>query len=406
MTKIRHKTKKYTERQSALVDVAIRLINRQGVNRLTLIDVAEDMGLGPKSVAYYFKKKEDLAAASFLRGLELFQNLVQECEAEPSPAQRITCLFDIYFEFKRRAAVGQGGDLISPNDIRALNSAKVNEAYITLFRQVRGLFEQPDRSNLTKLALNARSHLVIAELNWTPAWLRNVFPEEYSRVGARAADILLNGMAAPGSTWSPLPLSLHEIMPDQSNDSASESFIRASTKIINVQGYDGASVEKISAVLSLSKGAFYHHIKTKDELIMACFDRTFDFLQRAIIAAESIDGNGLQRLQTLAFFLVQLQVSGKSVILGPAAVTTLPVALQANPLGDFDRIALRLSGVISDGITDGSIRAVDPNVAANMFIGMVNMSSELSFFVPGISLDQAIDHYVLPSFSGGICSYS
>lgn len=400
MNKTRRSTRKYDELQSTLIETTIRLINRHGVDGMTLTHVADEVGLAPKAIAYYFKKKEQLAIASYLRGLERFENLVQACEAEPEPVQRIARLFETFFEFKRRGAIGCAGELIIPNDIRALNSDEVNEAYLALYRRIRGLCVDPDHAFLERAALNSRSHLVIAELNWTPAWLRNIFPEEYGRVGSRAADILLKGMAAPGREWSPKTLSLLDGPQDRSIDSSDESFIRAATQLINEHGYHGASVEKISAVLSLSKGAFYHRIKTKDELIIACFDSTFDFLKNAISAAEAAGENGLQRLQTLALALVQRQISGGPGILRPSAITSLPEALQNSPLGHFDRIALRLSGLISDGIADGSMRAVDPNVASHMFIAMFNMSVELPFFAPGITLEQVIDHYIRPSLSG------
>lgn len=42
---------------------------------------------------------------------------------------------------------------------------------------------------------------------------------------------------------------------------------------MNEHGYLGASVQKISEHLNLTKGAFYHHLENKDDLIAACFQR-------------------------------------------------------------------------------------------------------------------------------------
>ena len=72
--------------------------------------------------------------------------------------------------------------------------------------------------------------------------------------------------------------------------SSSELFLRAATGLINAEGYHGASVERISSKLNVSKGAFYHHNETKDELVVACFQRTFDIMWRAIHAAERAGG--------------------------------------------------------------------------------------------------------------------
>ena len=93
---------------------------------MTLADVAGEMGLAPKAIAYYFKKKEDLAAACFLRGLDRLDSFVTHAALEPTPEMRVAALLDVYFDFKRRAVLGEVEELTSPNDIRALDAAPVN----------------------------------------------------------------------------------------------------------------------------------------------------------------------------------------------------------------------------------------------------------------------------------------
>ena len=44
--------------------------------------------------------------------------------------------------------------------------------------------------------------------------------------------------------------------------------------------------EKISARLNVTKGAFYHYNEDKDDLVKACFDRSFEIMGRMIRAAE------------------------------------------------------------------------------------------------------------------------
>ena len=68
--------------------------------------------------------------------------------------------------------------------------------------------------------------------------------------------------------------------------SATEAFLRAATALVNEQGYRGASVDKISARLNVTKGSFYHHNDNKHDLISECFDRTFAVVRRALSLAE------------------------------------------------------------------------------------------------------------------------
>jgi tetratricopeptide (TPR) repeat protein len=57
----------------------------------------------------------------------------------------------------------------------------------------------------------------------------------------------------------------------ESNVLQRATFLTAATRLINQRGYRGASVDKISQQLNVTKGSFYHHHETKEELIGACF---------------------------------------------------------------------------------------------------------------------------------------
>ena len=70
-----------------------------------------------------------------------------------------------------------------------------------------------------------------------------------------------------------------------------ETFLTAATRLINQRGYRGASVEKISAELNVTKGSFYHHNDAKDELVVACFERTFDVMRRVQSAGPERPGD-------------------------------------------------------------------------------------------------------------------
>jgi hypothetical protein len=58
------------------------------------------------------------------------------------------------------------------NDVRALNCAPVNDAYVDMFRAFRGLLAGKDV--LPRLHRNARAHLLLSEVFWIGAWLDQV----------------------------------------------------------------------------------------------------------------------------------------------------------------------------------------------------------------------------------------
>jgi len=390
---------KYAVRQAAIIAVATRMINRRGVIGMTLAQVASELDMTPTAIAYYFKTKDDLAAASFLAGMSRLLDIIGE-GVEGSPAERIMGLIDRYFRYLARMDLGSEAELIAPNDIRALNRPEVLDAYADVFRAVRTQISDPLPVSVNHQSVNARAHLLLAQLHWFAAWRQNLFPSDYARSGQRVSDVLLKGIVSStfqiDRQWFSRPVRARE----PGEEKAKDAFLQAATELINEQGYHGASVDRIAARLSVSKGSFYHHLETKDALIAACFERTIDILQATIVDIEHRSSSGLHALALLAATLVHRQLSGEATLLRISATSTLPEALQPRVLMDYHRIAVRIAAIFSDGMVDGSIRPLDSFVAAEVFLGMINTSDELRYFVRDLDFSVAIKYYIEPFFIG------
>jgi AcrR family transcriptional regulator len=391
-------TRRYEARRNDIIRSAIAELNRKGVRGMTLGEVAARLDLVPTGVIYYFRNKEELAQAALLQGLEAFDRLAAAGDPEADETRRVSAFVHAYFDFKRRVATGGADEIPVFNDIRALNCAPVNEAYVALFRHVRALFAPADR--LPRQHANARAHHLLSQLLWAPAWVRRVELADYPRTADRTVDILLNGLMAKGVAWRAPPTLSLQRDGDPCAQASSELFLRAATELINEQGYHGASVERISARLNVSKGAFYHHNETKDELVAACFQRTFDIVWRAIHEAEAVGASGLEVLASLATALIERQVSGGTPLLRTSALTTVPEPIRAGLLETFDQLSYRFAAIICEGIADGSIRPLDVNIAAQALTAAINAAAELQHWAPGIAPESVTDLYVRPLFEG------
>jgi AcrR family transcriptional regulator len=179
-----------------------------------------------------------------------------------------------------------------------------------------------------------------------------------------------------------------------------EAFLRSATILINEQGYRGASVEKISARLHVTKGSFYHHNDNKDDLVAACFERTFAVVRQVQKAAEELDGDGWNALCAACGELVRYQLSEQGPLLRNSAFTALPEGLRSEMKRVLDRIANRFGNLIVDGIIDGSIRPHDPRIAAHLVDSLINAAAELERWVPGVTIDTAADLYAKPFLVG------
>ncbi|MCR5878606.1 TetR/AcrR family transcriptional regulator [Phenylobacterium sp. J367] len=305
-------TRRFEARRNAIIASAVSEINLHGVRGMTLGDVAARLDLVPTGVIYYFKNKEELAAACFQRAIERYDAIVGAgLAADGGDRGRLKAFTDAWLDFKHRAEVGEADQIAILNDARGLQAATVNEAFVAMFRRARGLLEGPAGAPLPGIHSAARTHLLLSELFWSVSWLETTDVADFGRVADRMGDILANGLLAPGVAWpafAVLPLARDD---DPDADASAEQFLQAATELINEEGYHGASVERISGRLNVSKGAFYHHNATKDELVVACFQRTFQIMWRAIRMAEAEGGSALKVLAQACVALVHHHLAGR-----------------------------------------------------------------------------------------------
>lgn len=396
-------TARYEKKREAILDASTKILNRTGVRGLTLGDAAAAVGLSTTSVTYYFKRKEDLAAACLMRGIETLYGFAEEACTEPTPQARLKRLLDLHFDRLRQGASGEAAPLPVLSDLRALNPprrAQVFEAFMRLFRKVRQVFDVPELAPLSRGRKTARTHMLLEQLFWAEAWLRRYDPEDYPRLAERVFGILSDGLAQPLSVWAPEPMDLEEIAGADPQEVSRETFLLAATRLINSRGYRGASVELISAELNVTKGSFYHHIDAKDDLVVACFQRTFEVMRRVQRKAMAGPGDQWSRLVNAAAALAEYQISDHGPLLRTSALSAVPERIRGKMVEQSNRVSDRFAAMISDGIAEGSIRPVDPFIAAQMLNATLNAGAELSFWVPGVKQKSAPAIFVRPLLMG------
>ena len=393
-------TRRFGRKREAIIAAATEIINRRGVKGMTLAGVAERVGLITTSVTYYFKKKEALAAACFDVGIERLAELVRLAGQAPSPSDRLLRLIGLYLELRARITAGEEPPIPVFSDIRALSppfQGPVVAAYAGLFRAIRALFWTLGMEWLDAPSATARTQMVLEQLHWSQAWLHRYDVQDYPRVRDRMHDILVRGMALPQANWSPAPLT-----PAQPGgaDLARETFLLAATRLINHRGYRGASVEKISAALNVTKGAFYHHHNAKDDVVIACFERAFAVVRGVQNAALDLPGDGWGRLSAAAAALVEFQFSAHGPLLRTSALSALPEAIREQMVAQSDRLSARFAAMISDAIAEGSVRPVDALIAAQMMGATLNAAADLPAILQGMDGADAVEVYARPMLMG------
>jgi AcrR family transcriptional regulator len=394
-------TARYAAKKEAILDAATTILNRQGVKGMTLADVAAEVGLITTSVTYYYRRKEDLAAACFIRGIDTFNGLASEAAAVSGARARLSRFLELYFDLVRRIRLKEAPAIVAFSEMRALREplrTEVGDAFNNLFRNIRGFFDDPEFAGLDRRDITARTHLLLEQAFWTVTWLRRYDVEDYPRLKERMFDILSGGLAVGARPWD--PPSLPTPAEARGADISRDTFLVAATRLINRKGYRGASVEDISAELNVTKGSFYHHNDAKDDLVAECFERTFSVMRDIQLAARDLPGDQWTRLAAASAALVEFQLSDQGPLLRASAMTALPAELRQETVERYNRVSDRFAGMISDGIAEGSVRPVDPLVAAHMLSSMLNAAASLGAWSPGIAPDEAAAQFARPLLLG------
>ncbi len=384
-------TKRFRAKRDAILAAAAEAINEQSAKGMTFADVARRVGLNTTSVTYYFKRKEDLAAAAFENTLESLIAMLDIAAEEATPEERVRRYLALNMDRLGRIQRGEEKAFAVLSDLRATEEpmrGRLMAGWREVFRRTRLLWGPTAARAQTDLN-GARAHVLLENTFWLPIWLTRYEPDQYGRVEERLMDVFAHGIAGKDAKWSPtlLDLSHDEAEPGR------EAFLLAATRLINELGYRGASVQKIASELNVTKGSFYHHLDAKDDLVIACYRRSFDTIADAQSRGEAEGGSYWHKLSSTVATLLDVQFAERGPLLRTTALSGLPVGVRNAMVDRSNGIARRYAGMMMDGIGEGSIRAVDALIAAQALMALQNAAFDMRKWASTMPRERAIAMY-------------
>jgi AcrR family transcriptional regulator len=396
-------TKRFEEKRELILNAAALLFNERGVKGATFAAIAGKVGLVPNSVTYYYRKKEDLASACFLRATAALDRIAAEAGSAVTIEARVQRFLIGHAELLADMERGDCPPIILFNELHALpepHLGQVYAAYTALFRKVRRLLRGPRTESLSRDELTARAHLLLSVAHWMRLWISHHEPTQYRRIAERLGDVVLLGISIGDMGWQ-RGAGEHEWRLAEDAGGTVEAFLRAATRLVNEQGYEGASIAKISALLNLTKGAFYHHHENKNDLIEACFERTFSVMRRTLDLSDAAGGRGWDRLRATVCALIRFQLAPEGPLLRAAATSAMPDSAHRNEVRrTLSQLTERIAYAVVDGMVDGSIRSVDPSVTAHLVVAGINATAEARRWIPGLLPEEAVRLYAPPLLLG------
>lgn len=391
----RRSRKRFEKKREAIVDAATILISSNGVKGATLQAVAQAVDLNTTSVTYYFRRKELLAAAVFERAMERIQDIAEEAGAMPTSRERVHRFLELHIELRAAVIRGEALPLTALSDMRTLEDPirkPLERTYQLIFRIVRDFFGPVGEH---KDLMTARAHILLETVFWLPIWISRYPLDEFKRITRRLFDIIENGIGRPDAVWAPqtLPIDADGEGPDEQGASSGASFLRVATRLINETGYRGASVFKIVDELDVTKGSFYHHLDAKDDLVLECFRRSYRRVANVQLAAYAAGANEWERITAAIAWLLNRQFEAEQPLTRTTALQSLPAPVREEVVARSDRTALRFTGSLLEGAAEGSLRLVDPMLASQTIIAMLNAAYDLRKWASQMPRERAVYLY-------------
>ncbi|GAB5413124.1 MAG: hypothetical protein Cons2KO_07270 [Congregibacter sp.] len=392
----------------AILSEAARLFNGKGSRATTLQDVARGLGLTKTSLYYYVRTKEELIYQCYEATLQHQHAFLDNLEQSPRPAlSKAEAFFKYQFDHWLKAQEGRDSHLAALLEIASLkpdHRAAIEQSYIDMFKRLRGYLRDAilEGDVRAKCDTTSTARAMIGATDWVFHWLHQVDRVSVEDLRDYAWGILLHGLHAGESEYHPQPLTprteaetaTQGFDREEQHRQKQEAFYKVGTWFFNKKGFNGASLDEIAEHLNVSKGAFYYHIRNKEDLLLACYERSLAITKRIHELAQLSEGSGLQRLDETARRVFHAQNTDVGPLIRYNTITALPTPRRIEVLAATDEANGQIESFMIEGLRDGSIRDTNPFLARNLMAGAINASMDISLWRKVEDIDQAaIDYF-------------
>ncbi len=152
-----------------------------------------------------------------------------------------------------------------------------------------------------------------------------------------------------------------------------DEILRAAAQIFQEKGYHAASMQDIAQAVELQKGSLYHHVESKQEILLALLDEALELIisQLQEINSQDITPDKKLRLAMrsyLSFLADNRSIS--SVLL--LEHRSLEPELKNLHIPRRDLAEGIWQDMISSGISQGLFHASRPGLTAKALLGVIN----------------------------------
>lgn len=147
--------------------------------------------------------------------------------------------------------------------------------------------------------------------------------------------------------------------------------IREAGRAFSRRGFHNTSLDDVAKALNVAKGTLYNYVRDKQEILYECHIMSLDVGDRALEMALANGKTGAEKLNLMltGYITMLLDELGACVL---TQVDELRPQDRRAVVARRDAFEREFVGIIEEGITDGTLRPMDPKLAVFTFMGAIN----------------------------------
>jgi len=155
----------------------------------------------------------------------------------------------------------------------------------------------------------------------------------------------------------------------QRSEETRARILESAIKLFSSNGYNKASVDNICADAGLSKGAFYHHFESKQDLFLALLDGWLKTIDDAVEASRDRNVPDTFLQMTEAFpYIFETAGEGLPMFLEFWLQASRDEKIWQASIAPYRRYHKFFTTLIRKGVDEGSFVDVDPELASRMIV--------------------------------------
>lgn len=173
-----------------------------------------------------------------------------------------------------------------------------------------------------------------------------------------------------------------------------DDILEAAAQVFRQKGFHGASMANIAEAVNLQKASLYHHVSSKQEILLALLDRALELLLERISPISTQEMPADQKLREM--IRAYLQILTENTDLSAVLLfehRSLERKQHARHVPYRDKFEALWRNVLEEGVAAKLFKCDDPALSARAILGIMNWTLTWYRAEGALTVDEIAEHY-------------